>query len=249
MTEHSNARRPSAKLREQIEWERDQLVSLLGLFEERRAASPLWQDDAFVEWRAQELLERGAGDDCWPREKVERVARRIQARAAAARLPVRRVDHAPEERPAPVLGLLTDVIDRAAASGCTPYLDLAAAAGAGRELWDAECESWIELPPDVPHGRYVALTISGESMAPLMHPGDVVLVKLGPRIASDTIIVARRPNEGYVVKRVGKIRRTSVELLSLNPDFPPLLIPRREHLIVGTVLLRWCAHGGGKREA
>jgi phage repressor protein C with HTH and peptisase S24 domain len=89
----------------------------------------------------------------------------------------------------------------------------------------------------------VALAISGESMEPLMHPGDVVLVKLGPGIASDTVVVARRPNEGYVVKRVGKIRRTSVELRSLNPDFPPLLIPRRDHLIVGTVLLRWCAHG------
>jgi phage repressor protein C with HTH and peptisase S24 domain len=158
------------------------------------------------------------------------------------------VDHAPEERPAPVLGLLTEVIDRAAASGCTPYLDLAAAAGAGRELWDAECESWIELPSDVPRGRYVALTIVGESMAPLMHPGDVVLVKLGPSIASDTVIVARRPDEGYVVKRVGKIRRTSVELLSLNPDFPALRIPRREHSIVGTVLLRWCTHGGGMRD-
>jgi SOS-response transcriptional repressor LexA len=162
---------------------------------------------------------------------------------------VRRLDHAPEERPAPVLGPLTDVIDRAAASGCTPYLDLAAAAGAGRELWDAECESWIELPPDVPRGRYVALAISGESMDPLMHPGDIVLVKLGPTVVGGTVIVARRPDEGYVVKRVGKIRRTGVELLSLNPDFPPLLIPRREHLIVGTVLLRWCAHGGGKGEA
>jgi phage repressor protein C with HTH and peptisase S24 domain len=94
----------------------------------------------------------------------------------------------------------------------------------------------------------VALAISGESMEPLMHPGDIVLVKLGPTVAGDAVIVARRPDEGYVVKRVGKIRRTKVELLSLNPDFPPLLIPRREHLIVGTVLLRWCAHGGGKGE-
>ena len=96
MSEHSNARRSSARQRERVEWERDQRVWLLGVLEEQRAASPLWEDGAFIEWRARELLERGTGDGRWPSTKVERVARRVQARAAAARLPVRRVDHAPD---------------------------------------------------------------------------------------------------------------------------------------------------------
>jgi SOS-response transcriptional repressor LexA len=184
----------------------------------------------------------------WSAERVVAVAREIRARAAAARLPVQCVDHPPEERRALAVGLLSQVIDSAAAAGSAPLLDLAAAAGAGRELWDAECESWIELPrpPELPRGRYVALRISGESMAPLMHSGDVVLVRLGPRLVRDSVIVARRPDDGYVVKRIGAVRRTAIELRSLNPEFAPITIPRSESLVVGTVVLRW---EGGRRSA
>lgn len=190
----------------------------------------------------------GGGARQWPAERVVAVAREIRARVAAARLPVRCVDHPPEERRAPTVGLLSQVIDSASAAGSAPLLDLAAAAGAGRELWDAECESWIELPrpPELPRGRYVALRISGESMAPLMHSGDVVLVRLGPRLVRDSVIVARRPDDGYVVKRVGAVRRTAIELRSLNPEFAPVIIPRSESLVVGTVVLRW---EGSRRRA
>jgi phage repressor protein C with HTH and peptisase S24 domain len=68
-------------------------------------------------------------------------------------------------------------------------------------------------------------------------------VQLGTPLARDTVIVARRPGEGYVVKRVGRLRRTSIELLSLNPDFPPIIIPRDERLIVGKVVMRWSDQG------
>jgi SOS-response transcriptional repressor LexA len=45
---------------------------------------------------------------------------------------------------------------------------------------------------------------------------------------------------------VGRIGRAAVELLSLNPAFEPILVPRAEGTIVGTVVLRWCAHGGAR---
>lgn len=212
--------------------------------------SEQWTGDRIIELlrRAQESSERGGrdrtsdeADERWPAERVIAVARHIRARALAARMPVRLVDHPPEELPAPAVGVLAHVVEAAAANRCAPLLDLAAAAGTGRELWDAACESWIELPEAVPRGRYVALRVSGESMAPLMHSGDVVLVRLGAVLASDTVVVARRPGEGYVVKRVGRIGRTMVELLSLNPEFPPIRIPRRDRLIVGTVVLRYAS--------
>jgi phage repressor protein C with HTH and peptisase S24 domain len=157
-------------------------------------------------------------------------------------LGVRRVDAPAPQRAAPFAGSPLAMTDAAARVHCTPLLELSAAAGEGRELWDAECESWIDLPRDVPPGRCVALTVSGDSMVPLMHAGDVILVMLGPRIASDSVIVARRPDEGYVVKRVGRIRRETVELLSLNDTYPPIAIPRDARLVVGTVVLRWCTH-------
>ena len=82
-------------------------------------------------------------------------------------------------------------------------------------------------------------------MEPLMHPGDVVLVRLGPELVPDSIVVARLPDDGYVVKRVGRVARRKVELLSLNPAFEPINAPRSAHAVLGTVVLRWCDHGGG----
>jgi phage repressor protein C with HTH and peptisase S24 domain len=81
-------------------------------------------------------------------------------------------------------------------------------------------------------------------MLPLFHPGDVVLVKLGPVVARDTVIVARLPDDGYVVKRVGRVTRSKVELLSLNPQFAPVTVAREVGAVVGTVVMRWCDHGG-----
>jgi hypothetical protein len=34
-----------------------------------------------------------------------------------------------------------------------------------------------------------------------------------------------------------------VELASLNPEYPPIVIQRDPSLVLGTVLLRWCTHG------
>lgn len=197
---------------------------------------------------AHDITGAGAVDDAledaarWSEARVRAVARRVRAFAMAERMPLRAEGRLPEQRPASAAALSV-AVERAAEHGCAPMLDLAAAAGAGRELWDAECESWVELPSDLPRARYVALRVSGESMAPLMHSGDVVLVQLGTPLARDTVIVARRPGEGYVVKRVGRLRRATIELLSLNPDFPPIIIPRDERLIVGKVVMRWSNAG------
>jgi phage repressor protein C with HTH and peptisase S24 domain len=81
-------------------------------------------------------------------------------------------------------------------------------------------------------------------MLPLLHSDDVVLVRIGPEVARDAIVVARRADDGYVVKRVGRVGAASIELLSLNPEFEPTLIERGEGTVAGTVVLRWCGHGG-----
>jgi phage repressor protein C with HTH and peptisase S24 domain len=97
----------------------------------------------------------------------------------------------------------------------------------------------------VPRVRALALRISGESMHPLLHDGDTVLIELGAALAKGRVVVARHPDDGYVCKRVERIGRREVVLASLNPVCAGVTIPRDERLIVGTVRLAW----RGAREA
>jgi len=191
---------------------------------------------AFREWLArdaragQRSAERRATE-----ARAERFARRVQALVLARQLGVTAVSHGPvvhEPRR-----------DGAVHERLAPWPELGVAAGVGRELWDEPCERWVELPRTLATGgKYVALTVSGSSMEPALHAGDVVLVSVGGGVRRDSVVVARRPEEGYVVKVVGRLTRRAIELRSLNPEFATFSIPRDDALIVGTVVMRWCAH-------
>ena len=168
---------------------------------------------------------------------------RLRARVEAARLKVRLVAGSPPVERAATPGMIADVLDAARAMRAAPRLDLGAAAGVGRDLWDEPCEQWVRVPDDAPVGSYVSLRVVGESMDPLLHTGDSVLVQVGSTVARDTVVLARVPDGGYVVKKVGKVTRAQLELQSLNESFPSIVVPRDERTIVGTVVLRWCPHG------
>jgi len=232
----SNSRSPRDDAREH---EIDTLVALAGALAER-SVEP---DPRFLEWQAAELRARRRPTAA-AELRADARARRLASGALGARFGVRCLDATPAARPALVAGTLSRVLAPAADAGYAPRLELGIAAGSGRALWDEPCDSWIAIPDELPRGRYVALTVKGDSMLPLLHSEDVVLVRIGPEVARDAIIVARRPDDGYVVKRVGRIGAASVELLSLNPEFEPTLIERGEGTVAGTVVLRWCGHGG-----
>jgi SOS-response transcriptional repressor LexA len=211
----------------------DPLIDLCGCYQRSRLDSPVYTDPRLVAYlaeadrktrarrrrgrrksEAQGLLSEG---------EIRALSRRVLATLQAERLGVREVSGVPVVKRAlgacPIdAGLLAEAERRHEA--IVPELPIAA--GAGRELWDGECEGTIELPSDVARGRYVALKVSGDSMEPLMHSGDTVLVKLDARPSPGTVVVARDPDHGYVVKEVGHMTARGVELLSLNPDFPPL---------------------------
>jgi SOS-response transcriptional repressor LexA len=195
--------------------------------------------ERFFDWLARDLRLRQR-----PTERADAMTRattfaeRMVARLAATRAHVQIVD-AP---PASVTREMTGAATGADTRRWAPLADLAVAAGAGRELWDQECESVVEVPADAPAGRYVALRVAGDSMTPLLHSGDTVLVKLGPDVSRDSIVVARC-DDGYVVKRVGRIERRELELVSLNPTFPSIRVAREADRVLGTVVLRWCGHG------
>jgi hypothetical protein len=209
----------------------DGLIALAGPHAEL-ATEP---DPRFLEWQAAELRDRGRRSE-HDADVVMR-ARRLAARALGLRHAVRCIDGIPST--------LGPAAMTAGDHALAPRFDLGIAAGAGRALWDEPCDSWVSIPDELPRGRYVALTVKGDSMLPLLHSGDVVLVKLGPDVVRDTVVVARRPDDGYVVKRVGRVSPAELELMSLNPDFPaPIVVDRSEGTVTGTVVLRWCGHGG-----
>jgi SOS-response transcriptional repressor LexA len=233
----------------QIEREKDILVQLVGAWAVMEMDFDNPRNFRFLDWLERDLRERQT-----PAERVEQglradaFARRMVARMRArGTLKVTMVTGIPSARPALVEGSVLRVARAAAEQRCAPLMDLSVAAGIGRELWDEPCEQWIALPDDVPDGSYVGLTVAGDSMQPLLHEGDVILVQIGSDVYEDTIVVARHPEDGYVVKRVAHVADDEIELTSLNPAFGPLQIPHDAALIVGTVVMTWCNHGQPSR--
>jgi SOS-response transcriptional repressor LexA len=234
----------SAAERAGLERTKDLLVRIAGERAMQRLDPLDPCETAFLEWYAREAratlsvteqqrLEAGA----------DRFVRQVLSRRAAQRLRMREIAAEPESAPAWEEGTLAEVVTAAARVRHAPAVDLSVAAGVGRELWDEPCDRWIPLPDGTPDGRYVALRVTGDSMVPLLHDGDTILVKLGDELVPDTVVVARVPDGGYVVKRVAGVAGSRVELASLNPDYPPIVIRRDPALVLGTVLLRWCTHG------
>ena len=200
-------------------------------------------DERYLRWRAHEL--RASLDDAERAELSTRAsawAGRAMARRLAAELRVRLAGAPPGECPLDEPRPVRRVMEEGRRGGRIAAGDWRVAAGSGRELWDEPCVATIERPDGLPRGDYLALRVAGESMTPLLHDGDLVLVKVGERIATNTLVVARRPDDGWVIKRVGSVTPTEIELESLNPDFPPADIPNDGRLVLGTVVMRWCAH-------
>jgi SOS-response transcriptional repressor LexA len=168
-------------------------------------------------------------------EFAKRLAPKIRARNVGRKFPRRSLLF----RSAPVIARISVAQSLSRESHCAPLLELPVAAGEGRELWDELCDTWIELPGEIPDARYLALRVAGDSMVPFIESRDVILVQLDCPPAVDDVIVARRPDEGYVVKRVARIGLREMELDSFNPSYDPIRIPLGEMSVLGTVVARF----------
>jgi len=207
---------------------------------------------AFLDWWARELrARRTVEEEASDGAAADAFAARALARVAAARTGIRVVrESAPREPlawPLPASSLREPFAGMRRA----PMVELEVAAGAGRALWDEECTHWVAVPADMPDGEHIALHVRGESMFPLLEDGDTILVRLGRAAETGTVVVVRRPDDdasgeggGYVVKRVGRLNGRTMELVSLNPDFAPLHVPRDPALVLGTVVMRWAGARG-----
>lgn len=236
------------------EWTRDALVWLVG-----RHGPPVLPGDVgqpmlvraqecFWEWLGRDAAQQVSAAE---RDRAMVVADRMVAELAGPgkATAVRCIDHAPPEMRARTRGAVGHVIDRAREVGAAPLVELGVAAGLARTLWDEPSETWVVLPSAVglPNHRYVALRIVGDSMIPLMHSGDVVLVDLEAEVRPGMILVARSSDDGgtsdgYIVKRVEAATGATLQLSSLNPAYPGLAIPSDQRHILGPVIVRWCTH-------
>jgi|UniRef100_A0A7C3SID7 repressor LexA len=93
---------------------------------------------------------------------------------------------------------------------------------AGRPLLATEqVEDTLPLPRSWVHGDEVfLLRVTGNSMAPLLLPGDLVMVRAQPRVARGEIAVVL-VNEEATLKRVYE-EAGGLVLKGDNPEFPPL---------------------------
>jgi SOS-response transcriptional repressor LexA len=220
----------------------DPLIDAIGYFESLRPTSPAYDRDQFVTWVAREGRVHDGATELLAPQHVAALARRICAAAMAERAGMRLVDRLPEQttvRPGwPVSSAVVELARRRQAA----VVDLPIAAGSGRELWDVECEGVVDVPSTLPRGEYLVLTVLGDSMDPLLHSGDMVLVRRGAELKSGSIVVMRDTDAGYVVKKVGRVEARLVELLSVNPSYAQRWVRRTRSAVLGTVLMRWCSH-------
>jgi phage repressor protein C with HTH and peptisase S24 domain len=207
---------------------------------ERRDDGLAHVGESLLAWVAQDLR---AGASSGERARDERdaneFARRTLARLAERRAGQRLPRQSLQERAAPIAATVAQSLPLAMEQRCAVLLELAAAAGAGRELWDEPCDTWVELPADLPPARYVALRVDGDSMQPVLAPRDVILVQLDALPVVDDLVVARRPDAGFVVKRVASLTPKQIELASFNDAYAPVTVRRDPSTVLGTVIARF----------
>lgn len=87
---------------------------------------------------------------------------------------------------------------------------------------------WEEIPSAMARcGEYFSLRIHGDSMEPKMSEGDVVIVRRQPDAESGDIVIATVNGDSATCKRLRK-HRDGVELVPLNPSYPPLFYTDEE---------------------
>ncbi|MEQ7155709.1 S24 family peptidase [Brevundimonas aurifodinae] len=90
-------------------------------------------------------------------------------------------------------------------------------------------EGWDQTDLPAPRDSLFSLRITGDSMVPLYREGDRVLVdRERGDIRRGDRVVARTLAGETLAKEVGGLTARTVTLTSINPDYPPRIIPRAD---------------------
>ena len=103
-----------------------------------------------------------------------------------------------------------------------------------------EYDEWVEVPDDGHHFD-AALRVTGDSMAPKYQKGDLVFVKYQEDVQDGQIAVVCL-DDGVTLKRIYHIKN-GVQLLSDNPDYPPMVFTEEDgniHMVgLAVGVLHW----------
>ena len=82
--------------------------------------------------------------------------------------------------------------------------------------------SWDEVAfPDGAGPHAYALEVSGESMMPVYRDGDILIVAPNTAVRRGDRVVVKTVEGEVMAKQLARKTAKKVELVSLNPDFPP----------------------------
>lgn len=121
------------------------------------------------------------------------------------------------------------------------YADIAAGIGEAQEQRAAP-RQWLEVPPELltrDPGCY-ALRVVGDSMAPMLLAGDIVIVSPAAPLADGCVVAAYIEPDGDVVKLYRLQPGGGIQLQPVNPAYPALKLgagSEREARIWGRVVL------------
>jgi phage repressor protein C with HTH and peptisase S24 domain len=90
-------------------------------------------------------------------------------------------------------------------------------------------DGWDEVRfPGLESETVYALEVTGDSMEPVYRKGDRIVVAPGVPVRRGDRVVAKTADGEVLAKELGRASEKSVELLSLNPAYPPRELPRAE---------------------
>ena len=90
-------------------------------------------------------------------------------------------------------------------------------------------DGWEQVRfPGLETDAVYALEIAGDSMEPVYRKGDRIVVAPGTPVRRGDRVVAKTQEGEVLAKVLGRATERMVELLSLNPAYPPREIPRNE---------------------
>lgn len=96
------------------------------------------------------------------------------------------------------------------------------------QIDEMDYDDWEEIPESLSKtGEFFALRIKGDSMAPKMSEGDVVIVRKQSYIEDGEIAIVAVNGDTATCKRVRK-GESGITLIGLNPNFEPMFFNWRE---------------------
>jgi phage repressor protein C with HTH and peptisase S24 domain len=129
--------------------------------------------------------------------------------------------------------------DSKAAAGAIPLLGLTQAGQAGYfdDAGFPKGSGWEEIEfPAVKGDEVYALRIVGDSMLPVLRPGDVVIVSPAATTRRGDRVVVKLASGEVMAKELGQRSRQRIELKSLNPSFPALTVKPDQVLWMARIL-------------